>query len=372
MIHPKTIALDSSHWVKWIRDASSLDEQTRSKANQFAEELLARGYSILFSMHHLSELLAIEDASLADQRLAFIRKLPFISWIGSLEDGGLGSLVDVMAVESRLAFRGGLSAEQVRTAARPLLLKSGSGRHVVTDHPLFLAAARHSAISRSDRAKTIMAISPIEILPPKMTLRELIAGSVRGPQEAEQVISSMRDRIAAEIALHGDRRITNPAQRAKDFVETSLNLTTPPASVGELIATMLQIQEIDIHEVTTKTTIEQIGRLGLFRIQMKIASPLTGVSFEELKKRVTPEQLPHWIVGDALRKNSQRHPERRGSDLSDLYIAMLASYADIMLVDKRTAENFRRAKQKNPRLAKLTGRVRTSSSWASILPSLDI
>jgi hypothetical protein len=57
MIIPKTVALDSSQLGNLIRDANCPDLQLRREARIFAESLLKKGYSILFSFHHLQELL---------------------------------------------------------------------------------------------------------------------------------------------------------------------------------------------------------------------------------------------------------------------------------------------------------------------------
>lgn len=84
MIVPKLVALDSSHWAKWIHDAFSRDIGVRHSALRFTEDLLQLGYTILFSWHHLQELMAINDDELVASRLRFVQRMPFLSWIGSV------------------------------------------------------------------------------------------------------------------------------------------------------------------------------------------------------------------------------------------------------------------------------------------------
>jgi len=117
-------------------------------------------------------------------------------------------------------------------------------------------------------------------------------------------------------------------------------------------------------------TMGELGRLVLFRTQLKVVAPHTGIPFETLKRRVRPDQMPHRVIGDALRIHGQKLNERKGSDLNDGYLAALAAYADVLYVDKRTAENFRRAVRKEPGLAVLVGRIEKASDYRSILGRL--
>ncbi len=78
------------------------------------------------------------------------------------------------------------------------------------------------------------------------------------------------------------------------------------------------------------------------------------------------EQCPHWIIDDALTRFRPSLPERRGSDLNDGYLAVLAAYADHLYVDKRKAENFRQASAKAPALKALIGKVWKAAHYADI------
>ena len=92
----------------------------------------------------------------------------------------------------------------------------------------------------------------------------------------------------------------------------------------------------------------------------------TGRAFGELKK-VPMTILPSRIIGDALKKYGQRRQKRPGSDLNDAHLSALAAYCDVLYVDKRTAEDFRRAKAKQPVLSMLIGDVVKGRNFMDLL-----
>lgn len=59
-------------------------------------------------------------------------------------------------------------------------------------------------------------------------------------------------------------------------------------------------------------------------------------------------------------------PEREGSELADSYLACLAAYADVTFVDKRTHENFRRARHKCAEFGVLTRRVEKAADYKEV------
>lgn len=58
------------------------------------------------------------------------------------------------------------------------------------------------------------------------------------------------------------------------------------------------------------------------------------------------------------------------SRVNDGHLLSLAPYADVIYVDKRTAENVRRAVGSQPGLTHLMGKVRKAPNWMSILDTL--
>lgn len=276
-----------------------------------------------------------------------------------------------MAAEALAAYRGGDDTAAVRGAARSLLLRSGPGHGLVPDHPLFLRIMQDWAQRSADRARTITAISSVQFINPKKTVGELMAGKIRSPEEVNRVLLAQQQVLAAEIVARGDRRITNANERADAFMQEVVDFPRDkPSTARELVLRGLSAQGIDEDEVSLTTTIGEVDRLGLFRSQLRVVAPKTGIPFEILKQRVRADQMPHRVIGNALRACGQKPNERKGSDLNDGYLATLAAYADVLYVDKRTAENFRRVIRKEPQLAMLTGRIEKASDYRTILSAL--
>jgi hypothetical protein len=372
ILTPKVAALDSSHWSKWLRDVFSPDPGTRREARRFPDRLLEGGYTILLCWHHLQELLAHGNRHIAAKRLRFVREIPFLSWIGTVDQPeGLGSIIDVMAAEAIAITAGATELSGIRSAAKSLLLKSGSAHKLIPDDPLFFSIMHEWAQRRADKARTITAIAPITFIDPKKTIGELMEGSIRTPQDRDRVLMAQHQMLTEEILLHGDHRITNPHHRTNAFMKEVLALAPKTSSsTREFVLGALALQGIDEDEVDAAATMDELGRLGVFRSQLRVAAPKTGVAFASLKRKVRAEQMPHRIISEALRAHGQNFDERSGGELNDGYLATLAAYADVLFVDKRTHENFRRATQKDTQLKKLVGGVSKASNYKAICDML--
>lgn len=83
------------------------------------------------------------------------------------------------------------------------------------------------------------------------------------------------------------------------------------------------------------------------------------------------EGRPLWnLRPDAIRQHSREPSRRKGSDLNDMHLLCLASYAAVTYVDKRTMENVRRAGSKVPALIKQIGAVLKARHYTEILDDI--
>jgi len=78
-------------------------------------------------------------------------------------------------------------------------------------------------------------------------------------------------------------------------------------------------------------------------------------------RAISQESIPSWIVQRAIRGHRSKPATMEGGDLTDLYLLCLAMYADWTIVDKRTWENWRRARIKEPAALGLLNGVRAPS-----------
>lgn len=85
------------------------------------------------------------------------------------------------------------------------------------------------------------------------------------------------------------------------------------------------------------------------------------------------EGRPLWnLRPDAIRQHSREPSHRKGSDLNDMHLLCLASYAAVTYVDKRTMENVRRAGGKVPALIKQIGAVLKARHYTEILDDIAL
>ena len=200
LIDGKFIALNLSHWRQWLADALSSDPKARDAARQFYAQLGETGYTVLFCWHHLEELMAVEDVVLAARRLAFIRSLPFLAWIGIVPDeDGLGAITDIMAAEVEAALAGEGTLQSVRAAAKRRLLKFGSGEGVVVDHPAFLSLMQWHSKGRVQKDRSITAIAPFEFLQPDMRVRDLMNQGMRSEGEVRLALERQHKALTNEL-----------------------------------------------------------------------------------------------------------------------------------------------------------------------------
>jgi hypothetical protein len=68
-----------------------------------------------------------------------------------------------------------------------------------------------------------------------------------------------------------------------------------------------------------------------------------------------------------LKNHGQPRERRPGSDVHDSHLAVLAAYCDVLYVDKRTAEDFRQARQKDPRLDRMIGEIAKAADFEALL-----
>jgi hypothetical protein len=368
ILKPKFVALDSSHWEQWMEDNFSPDPQQRATATGFEKALMDQGFAILFTMHHLVELMAIEDDDVVAQRLRFVQSRSFLSWIGIAggDERILGDITDVMTAEV-VAVLEGADLQGTRDVAKGALLRSGNGTEPIPDHPGFLPFIRTWAREHTQKARTITALATWRLLPDDMPVQELMAGSMREESQISIVLQEMEKSLVAEIEKHGDKRIKDAPARAYGFLHDMLETRTKlPNTVRELVLAGYALRGIDADEIGPTATVGEMDALGTFRSQLRVAAEKVGLDFEAIKRRIRPEQLPHRIVMDALQRHGQKRDRRGGGDLYDCYLACLAVYADVVLTDRRTYEDFRQTRQKVPALKSLTGRVEKAPHYSKI------
>jgi hypothetical protein len=303
------------------------------------------------------------------QRFEYIASKPLVASLKSLTDDSLiGSIMDVQAMEVAAAFRDpALNLSGVRDAAAVGMSTLGSGRDIVRPFMEAWSPVSRGFARQGHRSREIVAISRSEFAGVgHLKVVDFLRQGVHSPDEIVQRLGQLNARLENDIQRRGDKRIGNPAQTSQAFIEDvarmGWNLTRGPDPALQILTVM----GVELSDIGPDTTIDDVGRLSTFRKKLEAVNQLLGLSFHELKAKVTPERLPSSAIQAAVEEFRPDTPEWKGSDLPDRYLASLAAYADITFVDKRTYEALRQARPKLPELARILKRVEKAGDYHSV------
>lgn len=363
---PTIIAPDTSHWANWI-DAAVRGGDVSQTAFDLHDRLLRGGRVPFLSMHHLEELLVVDDPVNARARVTFLRSLPLVAWMQTAGNAGLGSIVDILAAEAVAHDAGHEGIADIRDHVRTSLMRVGPGETAVGVDGLVWDVARHAMRERRAHLGMVAALSGIRSMDDTQTFGEICRQSIRTPAEREQMLSAMHKAAFVRSKMADSRRSDAEAfEFANKFVaRVAAQMLPHDVPVRQLLIDSYVKQGVDEHEVCDDRTIAELSALGTFRSQLAVVAEKTGLPFQRLK-RVEMQSLPSWRIADALRRHGQERASKPGSDVHDQHLAALVAYTDILFVDKRTLEDFRRVRQKEPELATLFGEIRKASDFSAI------
>lgn len=371
LVSLKYVVLDSSHLGNWIRDCSSANAVKRDKAARFQEGLIEKGIVAILSLHHLEELLGIESIEVAESRLGHIHSMPLVGWVAPAAlESGIGSVVDVLAAELRtaLALRNS-DAVSIRDEVVKNLLRIGTGKDALRPYDGSWREMR--CLFKQDQLKNseIAAIAAFDgIGRPDTKIEDLMAGSVRDPNELAGMLHETLVGLVGEIHDHRDKHVVGPTQIASRFVGQMIQMAGDPLmSVRDFVMSVLSPLGIRSSDIGPETTVADIRELVIFRSRLRVAAESSNLPWPSTIDGIEEDQLPSAIVDRSLRQERQDQGVRYGSELIDRYLASLAPYADITFVDKRTKENFRRAMLKSPKTQELVRRVEKASDYSDVI-----
>ncbi|WP_333586319.1 hypothetical protein [Phenylobacterium sp.] len=360
LLQPRYIALDSAHLIQWADARVSAHAPRRAEARRFELWLERHGYVPLLSLHHIAEMANHAVEAVAAGRLRFLAGLPLVAWIGAPPQGGAGTVVTLIAEEVRAACTAPqASRSEVRDLAKPRLIQAGAGTRMLGAAPEAWLALRPVFAAEAEQARKVVAFTRVGTVDiSKKPMAELLNSRLRRGEDLRRQLDLMTGTYAASIAQRADRRIADPDAMAAAFMGDVAAMASPlPETAAELVLRALATQGVTADDITPTSTIGDMLDLGLFRAQLRIAAEAAGVSPSEALLHVQPERIPSWSLVQALQRHLPDLPEREGGELNDTYLACLAAYADVTLVDKRTWEGVRRLRAKAPELAALLGRV---------------
>lgn len=361
------IAPDTSHWADWIDAAIKPASPKRQIARDLHQRLLEHGRIPFLSWHHLEELLVVDDPANASARVAYLQSLPMMAWMRMPDERGLGGIVDILAAEAIAYDSGCQTIADVRDDVRSRLLTTGPGVAAVGNDSWVWDAARPIMRERRQHIGMVSALSGMRTMDEGQTVGQLCKQDIRAPVDQQKVIATTHHNAFARAKAADPRRSDAEAlEMANDFVlRVMQEMPAENVTVRQLLVDTYGRQGIDEHEIRDECTVAELSELGTFRSHLRLVAEKTGIEFERLK-RVSMRSLPSWRISNALKRHGQQRPTRPGSDVHDQHLAVLAAYTDVLFVDKRTLEDFRRVKSKEPELSGLFGTVKRASIFEAI------
>ncbi|MBB4097457.1 hypothetical protein [Sphingomonas kyeonggiensis] len=369
LVAARIIAPDTAHWSRWLDDAVSADPRRREAGRAMHGKLIDQGKVPLLSFHHLEELLCVESAESARQRVAYLQSLPLIAWTRMPgESNGVGAIIDILAAEVVAITEGCSSALEVRDQVRARLMRTGSGAEAIGPDGWVWEMARLAMLNRRPHIGMVAALSDRDALDPKLTVGEFLAKNQNTPEDRERALAHKHAEKYREARESDPKRSHAEALAMADAFVARMRTLLPPGQIDlkQLLVTTYATQHVDPEDVRDDATFGALSELGILRSQLHIAAEKTSLSFERIKY-IDSNLLPSWLISRALRAHGQKRVERPGSNVHDEHLAVLAAYADTLYVDKRTHEDFTRVLRKAPPVAALVQDVRKASQYPNLL-----
>lgn len=369
---PKIVAPDSSHWAKWLDAAFSKNADRRLAARALHDRLLEQDCIPFLSWHHVEELVSIGNASRASARVEFLQSLPLLAWFRfSHENAGLGSIVDILAAEAIAVSEGCQEANAIREHARSLLLQIGLGSEAVGSEIWPWTVARPEILKSRSNLDLVATFSDLRLFDSQRTVGDVSQGRLNSPEEMATQFHRIKAVAIAEAKAHSVVGLDCAIEMANEFISKVEELIPQQGTtVREFIVTTLVEHGVDAEEITDDSVLADLIALATFRTQLRIVARKTGRQFDALK-RISMSHLPSRILGRALKEHAQPRGKRRGSDVTDGYLAVLSAYVDVVYVDKRTWEDFRRVLVKEPALRDLIGKIRKAADFPDLVRAVD-
>ena len=371
LIRPRFIALDSSQLGDLARDSQAGDRSRRDAAGDFLASFAANDCALLLCWHHFEELLRHRNRDVVGKRISFFRSLDFVAWIKSArdDDPSHGGIVDILAFEADQAFKDAKADPvAIRDRVLPNLIRCGRGREVIAPFAANLDKLQPWFWQREQQERKIIAIARSSTIDFGNTkVMDWWKGRWRSLDDAHGRLSAMARLLGEDIRQRGDRRISEPATVASEFLAGVRERAETGQIEGDHLSEAALLPEhVERSEIGPDTTLNEMADLSAFRRRLRLANEYIGAPWPELKRRVTQKHLPSMLIQSILRDHVQDPPRRKGSELTDRRLACLAPYADRTYVDKRTHEAVVRARRKFPEFASVTRSIEKAGGYPEI------
>lgn len=375
IISPKLIAIDTSILGKVAKDYYSKTESRRKEAQRFLLIFEDRGLIPLFCMHHFQELLQHKDDSVANNRLSLIKRFSQVAWIKpSSKDGLVGSIIDVQGTEiTKLIKNPNLEIETLIAEIRTELISYSSGESFINSIYDELITLRKMNLFSTGKSKTVSSISHIRNSSiDNMKLSELYRSQLNSPIEFKESMELLRKNYKQQLQRIGDRKLENIDEIIHQFLESvaKQGLKFYEPTQDSLYKKFINSSGIGEHEVDENWTIGQLGDYAIFKEKINIISRSYNFDIEKALK-LPQNAIPSWFVWFELVKKTKDEKFASGSNVIDKYLASLAFYSDILIVDKRINEYLKQILKRHKKYSFINDHIMKLSRYENFRQHLD-
>lgn len=348
---PKLLALDSATLGKLAADCFHQSKHRRNLAREFLGDLKHQGLILSVSFEHLVELLRHENDETVTQRLRFLQQLEMLAWVKSTQETVLpGNCLDIDLQEVRCVVdRQMFDHRAVVELVRQTLWQVGGGSDLIGQVDTFWHVMREAARWLGSDSKEIASIArsdPGNVRNRK--LREIDGQPLRSLEQYQRAFESLAADMSTQMTRHGDKKLADASAVVQNFYdEIRSDIGRMSSESGDAISTILAHFGMSREDVTLDMTIGEVSDLWHFRQHLKLLQRRNKRGKPFGPKDVLPEQLPSWTFRHQLSLAQNMANRVEGSNLIDVRLAGLALYADVVEVDRRTAEYLKQLKRRH-------------------------
>lgn len=375
IIAPRLIAIDTSILGKVAKDYSSQTHGRRKKSLKFLSTIADRGLIPFFCMHHFQEILQHDNDSVVYDRLSLIKRFPQVAWVKpSSPEGLVGSIIDVQGTEiSTVINDPDISIEALVAGIRQELISYSSGESFINAIEDELLILRKLNVFETHKSKAISSISHVRNSNiDNLKLSELHRSQLKSPSEVNESMQLLRKTLKQELQTRGDRKLENHDETIDQFlklvIKDGVKMYEP--NQDSLYKKFINSNGLEEHEVDENWTVGELGDYAIFKEKIKVIA--RSFNFE-LKKalKIPPSAIPSWFIWVELDKKTRQEKFAAGSNIIDKYLASLAFYADILIVDKRVKEYFKQITQKHKKFSFINNNIVKLSKYENLGKLLD-
>lgn len=351
IVQPRFLSLDTSTIAKLARDFFGECGAKRSEVIAIRDELIDRGWFLTLTCDHLIELAQHFNNETVVSRFKFLQTFKNLAWIWNVEKSGIGSFLDVDCLEIQtLIDNRPCNKRKIVEIVRGQLFCVGTGDELFrsSECDLWYKLAEESkwGLAKSQAAASILRTEPVQGIN-QLKLCEFLNADYEHVKDIPGMLARLAARMANQIKRHGDGRVQNEKELAKEFYrQTHAHIDDIQAmqksgkSKSALIESVGAVFGIPASAINLEMTVGQLSEWGHFSMMLKLYSRKLGytLTLEDVK----PGDLPGWSLRSELRDFQNQADSVSGSDFGDCSLASMIPYLDSCEVDKRTMDYLRR------------------------------